>query len=226
MKRCPECYQPYADAEKFCELDGQLLVTDVAVTPPVVNLAGNAVVAADASAQKRESSLMIVVGVMVGMVLTSLGYATYALLTADPTPNETNAPVSRADTLDSQQPTRPRRDAVVEPTPAPTEEASPSPEAEAEAEATPAAKVDTVAAHLNQGPVSTGERQSKQEDRADKTVIEMNDGSSVEVDAAWQDKQGVWYRRGGLVSFVESKRIKAIQARREPKPDPVSSPTP
>ena len=83
-----------------------------------------------------------------------------------------------------------------------------------------------MAARLNQGPVSTGEREQKREDRSDKTIIEMTDGTRVEVDAAWQDNQGVWYRRGGLVSFVESKWIKAIKARQESKVEPVSSPTP
>jgi hypothetical protein len=226
MKRCPQCYQPYPDAENFCELDGRHLLVDVAVTSPVGKVVDTAVPIADASAQKREAGLMVVVGVMVGVIVTSIGYAGYAFFTADPTTEQPVVPVSRADTVDSRQPTRPTRTAVIEPSPAPEEEASPSPEAE-ETQETPAAKTDTIAARLNQGPVSTGEREQKKDDRADKTVIEMNDGTRVEVDAAWQDNQGVWYRRGGLVSFVESKRIKAIQAaRQESKPDPVNTPTP
>ena len=79
---------------------------------------------------------------------------------------------------------------------------------------------------MNQGPISTGEREQKTEARSDKTIIEMNDGTRVEVDAAWQDTQGVWYRRGGLVSFVESKRIKGIHARQEQKSEAGSSPNP
>ena len=69
-------------------------------------------------------------------------------------------------------------------------------------------------------------REEKGERVGDKTIIQMNDGTSVEVDAAWSDRQGIWYRRGGLVSFVESNRVKAIRAREEPKPAAVSSPTP
>lgn len=227
MKRCPQCYQPYADSEMFCELDGRPLLADVAVSSPVGKvvetqaLAGNA-----ASSQKREATLMVVVGVMVGMVLTSLAYAGYALLTAQPASDDANVPVSKVQTHDTPQPPRPQRAAVIEPSPVPEEEASPSPEAEAEAEASPVDESKTVAARLNQGPVSTGEREQKRDDRGDKTIIEMNDGTRVEVDAAWQDNQGVWYRRGGLVSFVESKRIKGIQARQESKPDAASSPTP
>jgi hypothetical protein len=54
----------------------------------------------------------------------------------------------------------------------------------------------------------------------------MDDGTRLEVDAAWQDKQGVWYRRGGLVSFVESKRIKGIHGRQEPKSEATINPIP
>jgi len=170
--------------------------------------------------------MMVIVGVMVGMVITSLGYAGYSIISAFyPAAEETNLPVSRVETVDTRQPVPAPQAAVREPSPTPEEEASPSPEAEAEAVAEDAAKADTTA-HLNQGPVSTGEREQKREDRSEKTIIEMNDGTRVECDAAWQDKQGVWYRRGGLVSFVESKRIKTIQARQESKADPVNSPTP
>jgi hypothetical protein len=226
MKRCPQCYQLYPDAENFCELDGRHLLIDVAVLSPIGKVVDTAVPVPDPSAQKREARMMVVVGVMVGMLVTSIGYAGYAFFRAEATPEESSVPVSRAETIDNRQPTRPTRTAVIEPSPAPEEESSPSPEAEAEAEEVPAAKTDAIAARLNQGPVSTGDREQKLADRSDKTIIEMNDGTRVEVDAAWQDNQGVWYRRGGLVSFVESKRIKAIQARQESKPDPVSSPTP
>jgi hypothetical protein len=51
----------------------------------------------------------------------------------------------------------------------------------------------------------------------------MNDGTTVEVDAAWEDGQGVWYRRGGMVAFVDSQRVKAIIGRAVPKPIAVSS---
>lgn len=170
---------------------------------------------------------MVIIGVMVGMVITSLGYAGYSLFSAYSSADEESSdPVARVETVDTRQPLPPTRTEAREPSPAPEEEVSPNPEdeAEAEAEATPAA--ETIAAHLNQGPVSTGEREEKKEARSDKTIIEMTDGTRLEVDAAWQDNQGVWYRRGGLVSFVESKRIKGIQTRQESKAEPVTSSTP
>ena len=225
MKRCPQCYQPYADSERFCESDGQQLLTDIGVTSPIGKVADTETAVLDSSAQKREMRMMVIIGVMVGMIVTSLGYAGYSLFLANPPAEEAGLPVSRVETVaETHQPTRPNRTAVIEPSPAPEEEASASPEAEAEAEEPPAAESETVAARLNQGPVSTGEREQKRDERSDKTIIEMDDGTRLEVDAAWQDKQGVWYRRGGLVSFVESKRIKGIHARQEPKSDAVNDP--
>ena len=225
MKRCPQCYQPYPDSEVFCELDGKPLLDDIRATSPVGKVVDTQQPVLDASAQKREARLMVIIGVMVGMLVTSLGYAGYSVFSAYyPAAEEENLPVSRVETVDTRQPAPQTRTVVIDPSPSPEAEVSPSPEAEAEAEDT--AKADTVAAHLNQGPVSTGERGEKKEERSDKTIIEMTDGTRVEVDAAWQDNQGVWYRRGGLVSFVESKRIKGIQTRQEPKAEPVNSSTP
>ena len=41
--------------------------------------------------------------------------------------------------------------------------------------------------------------------------LRMADGSTVEVDEAWEDTQGVWYRRGGVTQFLERARVKGIE---------------
>ncbi|HZH89514.1 MAG TPA: lytic transglycosylase domain-containing protein [Pyrinomonadaceae bacterium] len=37
------------------------------------------------------------------------------------------------------------------------------------------------------------------------------DGTAIEVDEAWDDAEGVWYRRGGMTNFVERARVKMIE---------------
>jgi hypothetical protein len=37
------------------------------------------------------------------------------------------------------------------------------------------------------------------------------DGTTLEVDEAWNDAEGVWYRRGGVTNFVERARVKTIE---------------
>ena len=104
-----------------------------------------------------------------------------------------------------------------QPTLVPEETATLEPEASPEPAPVTTEESATVAARLNQGPVSTGQRKKDAEEVA-QTVIQMNDGTSVEVDAAWEDGQGVWYRRGGMVAFVASERVKAITGRAAQKP--------
>lgn len=41
--------------------------------------------------------------------------------------------------------------------------------------------------------------------------LRLSDGSTVEVDEAWEDAQAVWYRRGGVTSRLERSRVRAIE---------------
>jgi len=41
--------------------------------------------------------------------------------------------------------------------------------------------------------------------------LRMIDGTIVEVDEAWEDVQGVWFRRKGVTQFVERARVKKIE---------------
>ena len=195
MKRCPQCYQPYEDTEIFCEKDGQRLLN-----VPVRKSNPNAIVIG-------------VAGMFFGAVLCGGVYVAYSVLTPGVDTDERAHAKVETQTLEPSQP-RQAPPRTAEALPEPSE--SPTPE-EAEAEASPEPEqpqTDTATARFNRGPVSTGAPASERTgDAKTQTIIEMKDGSVVEVDAAWKDAQGVWYRRGGLVSFVESPRVKAITAR-------------
>lgn len=45
--------------------------------------------------------------------------------------------------------------------------------------------------------------------RAD--FLRLADGSTIEVDEAWEDAQGFWYRRGGVTHLVERSRVRGIE---------------
>jgi hypothetical protein len=151
---------------------------------------------------------------MSGIVLCLAVFTVYTLVQMQTAPGKTEEPSYASQ---RQQPVqRPRTD---QPPAREVEEASDKgnetqPAEEASPEPSPA-ETKEAKARLNQGPVSTGRGTTS--NMATQTVIEMTDGSSVVVDAAWQDGQGVWYRRGGLVSYIDSARVKAITARAEPK---------
>ena len=40
--------------------------------------------------------------------------------------------------------------------------------------------------------------------------LKMSDGKVIEVDEAWEDAQGVWYKRGGVTYHVERSRVRAV----------------
>lgn len=221
MKRCPECYEAYENTDKFCEVDGQRLLADPA--PSVVD--ENALSYQDVELN-RGPLVTGLIGMMVGIVLCSGVYVIYSVWTAESGPDvqQTPAYVTRM-----QDPAPPNRAA---PAPIPElsqeTEAAPSPEENASPESTLAAgsvpESQTVAARLNEGPVSTGQAIKDGGDGTKvRTIIQMKDGTSLEVDAAWEDKQGIWYRRGGLVAFIEGERVKAITSRQEPKTSPAPS---
>ena len=199
MKRCPHCHEAYDDSEKFCELDGQRLYADQGVSADTSH-----------STQQREIWFVGTAGVLFGIVVCVGSYLLYGVLHGEPDLKETSAPAFVGQTQNQIQPSRPpvQRAEVVA---TPEETATTEPEATPTPEPPRVEETQAVAVQLNQGPVSTGQRKKELEDKAvPRTIIQMKDGTAVEVDAAWEDKQGVWYRRGGLVSFVESERVKAI----------------
>jgi Zn-finger nucleic acid-binding protein len=40
--------------------------------------------------------------------------------------------------------------------------------------------------------------------------LKLADGTTMEVDEAWEDSQGVWYRRGGVTNLVERSRVREV----------------
>jgi len=210
MKRCPECYHVYDDQEKFCETDGHELLMDPAPSP-------KAEVVATAAPSRPMWWPAAALGIVIGVVFGA-GVFAAALLLA--TPESKERPVASPATEVHERTVPNRVVSASVPTPEPEASPSPDPEQQAAAAASPAANTETKSAsvQLNQGPISTGEKTSGEAQANVQTVIEMTDGSTLDVDAAWKDNQGIWYRRSGLVSFVDSSRVKAITtARRETK---------
>jgi hypothetical protein len=210
MKRCPECDELYEDQARFCEADGcELLVDPTPIVKPEVGA-----VAPAARSVWPAVSIGVVIGVIVGA-----GVFAVAFLFARP---ESNDPAEVRAAAEVHEKALPQRPVTAHSAATPEPEVSPSPDAEPEdqGEPSPAPNTETRTApvQLNQGPISTGEKTTSADgDSTAQTVIEMNDGSTLDVEAAWEDKQGIWYRRSGLVSFVESSRVKAITSRREAK---------
>jgi hypothetical protein len=210
MKRCPECYHVYNDDEKFCENDGHELLADPALAPKPEVVATTS---STGSTWWPAALVGVVIGIVVGAGVFAAGFL---FSTSEANEHSTTRPATEV-----HERSLPNR-AVAASTPVHAAEPEPSPSpADQQAATQPSPAVNTentrASVPLNQGPISTGEKNSGESQAKLQTVIEMTDGSTLDVDAAWEDKQGIWYRRSGLVSFVDSSRVKAITARRETK---------
>ena len=78
MKRCPQCLEAYGDEEKFCEIDGKKLLVD-----PTFHVVEASPVAAPAR-NHTEQSLMVLVGVLGGVVISAALFVVYSVARNDP----------------------------------------------------------------------------------------------------------------------------------------------
>ena len=214
MKRCPECHESFADEQKFCDIHGAPLLDEtVLLREALTHSTGG-----QGLSGANSTIATIIIGVLVGVALCLLVYATLL------TPLRPARLAGEEDRGSGRQLASTRSNQMVmgsgvearpspsltEATPAPTEDV-----AQSAASPLPAAtgSPEVAAAALNNGPISTGGRRAVESVHP---VIKMKDGSSGEADAAWEDPQGIWYRRGGLVSFVERDKVEKITEPTQP----------
>ena len=149
---------------------------------------------------------MVLMGVVGGVVLSAALFIVYSVARNEPA--ESPQLIARApQAVTSTRPSMPSSTApLARATATPLEDADttdsePAPEMQEEEQSVP------VTTKVNQGPISTSGQKNESDAR---TIIQLHDGTSIDVDAAWKEGQGIWYRRGGLVSFLDSKDVKSI----------------
>jgi len=226
MKRCPECFETYEDSMKFCDGDGTPLVDETTLLRAVVELAPPY---KDETPPSGNGWVIGTFGVAIGVMLCLFLYVVNSAM-MDNAARRSEDDEPRPAAVRQSEPARPLQVAsALTPAATPTPAESPMPEAEEpEADVPPAPPAatpnKTVPAGLNNGPVSTGA--GRKDAGNGQTVIQMKDGTAVEVEAAWEDGKGIWYRRSGIVTFVARDRVEAITGRshEEPTPTPVSAP--
>lgn len=199
MKRCPKCSFLYLDTDEVCDLDGtplvQLSESDLAgsLTPTGAPLASEP---SEASAGSKRTLFTALGGLLLG-VMMFIGYFLIARRPAAPAPLQ--QPVAKVTTPSSLQPftsPAPIPSATVEPSPSPTEKASPS------------QNIRTARASISNNPVSTTASQNSPETQV---LIRLTNGAQIEADEVWRTKEGVWYRRHGLVTLLKANRVKSIE---------------
>ena len=191
MKRCPQCDFIYLDTDEVCDLDGAKLIQ---VDEP--ELALNE--ATQAKKKPARSNLApILIACASGILLGALLVGAYAFFVRSR--QESQSPTST-----QVQPSPTPVIVAVAPTsePSPSPEASPvvSPKSQAQAE-------QPKRAAISKDPVST----SADNKTSGPIWIRLSNGARIQADEVWRTKEGVWYRRNGVVTLIKANRVKAIE---------------
>jgi hypothetical protein len=68
---------------------------------------------------------------------------------------------------------------------------------------------------LTPGPVSAG---TPSGDGRGPVIVRLTNGAAIRADEAWEKREGIWYRQGGVVTFLNRSQVRAIE--RLPSPTP------
>lgn len=187
MKRCPECLFIFPDSDSKCDFD----------QTPLEHVDDAAIEAAAHPSKRRALPIAAAIGLMLGVLV----FAVYYGLTRQPTSAATETPVA-------SEPVAP-----APATPSPSSEVSPSPSPSI-APSPKSSPSQTATAHTRAtgDPVSTsgpgiGNRQGGS------PVIMLTSGGKIEADEVWRTKDGVWYRRNGMVTLLKRGQVKTIVTR-------------
>ena len=198
MKRCPHCQFIYNNSDETCDFDRTPLVS-------VDDETIEAEIRTDSSQINSRSSKgrwLKVVPVVVSVVLLiiNLGMVGVYLLSRV-LPNQTTTNQIAALPLPGLQQSQSAPVAttvVAESTPEPTPKAAPSP-----------VRTNSVKSAVSTGPVSTGSVTNNGKAEG-KPVILLTTGGRIEADQVWRAREGVWYRRDGVVTLLKKERVRAI----------------
>lgn len=182
MKRCPQCLFIYPESDQRCDFD----------QTPLVAVADSEI---DPAPKPRRSVFKFVLIVLAALIPLSV-LAFYL-----GTKKEQSSPVIPV--VVAQQTPQPSP-----PSPSPSPSVSPSPSPSPSPKASPA-RVATSHTNTSVDPVSTsgpgiGTR------RGSKPVILLTSGGKIDADEVWRTRDGVWYRKKGIVTLLKPGRVKAI----------------
>lgn len=191
MKRCPQCLFLYPDSDERCDFDKTLL--------EVVDDAEIEAATRQTRPKRRVLPVVVAAGLLLGVFVFAIYYAvSRQSQKAAAAPQTSSTPVPIA----TPQPPLPSPSPTVSPSP------SPSPSSKALVDPTPRA----AHSRASTDPVSTsgpgiGNRQGG------KPVIMLTSGAKIEADEVWRTKDGIWYRRNGMVTLLKRGQVKTIVTR-------------
>jgi hypothetical protein len=194
MKRCPQCLFLYPESDVVCDFDQtRLEVVDDAEVDR-------------ATSPSQPSRKAIPLIAFIALIFSVIGFAIYYGL--QPRAHKTSVTATQV-SVPVQPQSLPTPVRVANASPSPTIAPSPSP---APSSKRSSSGVSTEHSRAATDPISTsgpgvGTRQGGN------PVILLATGGKIEADEAWRTKDGVWYRRNGMVTLLKRAQVKAIVTR-------------
>jgi hypothetical protein len=206
MKRCPQCLFIYPESDARCDFDNTPLVVvdDAEIESAIAPVSGkkkrgSASKKNSPGSKKSSRKKGTAITAAVGLVLGLGGFFVYYSLNSRAKDVAEIQPVAFASTATPRA--TPPHVVIVSP-PVENAEPSPTPVSKTAPERTATSHSRTTAA-----PVSTsGPGMGK----GGKPVILLTTGGKIDADEVWRTRDGVWYRRAGIVTLLKHNRVKAI----------------
>lgn len=203
MKQCPKCSSLFPDGDKFCEVDGTILVAAEHPATIVVR-------------DKRILPLIAVIGVSVGVLLVFV-YLMFLREKTTPEASANSNPVAQQQVVTLLP--SPALDAP-SPLASPSVEPSPSPSPSPSIQASPSPQASATPVEFSSNPISAAAPVV-----SNQVIIRLVNGGKIEAEEAWQTGEGIWYRKGSVISLLDPKNVKSIdKVAPTPAPTQASSP--
>jgi hypothetical protein len=210
MKRCPQCNFIYLDTDEACDLDqAQLIFVDEPEVEASVDgvqqqaLSDNSVPHERASDERPARLRRRAPLVAVSLGVLTIAFILMVVYLATARRGRQAQENSKQEVAGMVKPPE------VSATPSPSEIVAPALEVTPlpAARTSPSPQSGTARGTVSSEPVSTDNQPAK----AGAVTIRLVNGARIEADEVWRTREGVWYRRNGMVTLLKRNQVRAIE---------------
>ncbi len=243
MKHCPQCDFIYEDDQSVCDMDGKELVPspavvsdqDLATPVSAAPVPVSDVLPVEPAGRRWRNLALLTLFVLATLIIVIYLARANQLRSlrapeesessrdrsAGPAQPTSEATVSKPFSSESESTQTPSVDAALsEQSPEQPSELS-SAERDQAAASSASSTANEALAHtrLTPGPVSAG---APLGNSRGPVIVRLNNGASIRADDAWEKREGIWFRQGGVVTFLKRSEVRTIE--RLPPPAARSKP--
>jgi predicted nucleic acid-binding Zn ribbon protein len=240
MKHCPQCDFIYEDDQSVCDMDGKELVSDPATlvteqgfaTPVIATpVPVSDVLPLDSAGRRWRNFALLTVFVLATLVIAfylaranqlrsrsapDVSESSTGRSAGDIPPQSTSGDTyvqpSSSDLVATQTPSadtaspEQSREQSDESSSAETDPSTDSSSASSSQSST--SKESLAHTRLTPGPVMAG---APSGNSRGPVIVRLNNGAAIRADEAWEKREGVWYRQGGVVTFLKRSEVRTIE---------------